>query len=84
MSDELDTAPRPHVRAGSIVWGAIVITVAALALWVAVSGTRREAAIDWMLALTPGTAAVVGVLALGGILLIAGVLAAIRRAQRQR
>ncbi len=84
MSTELDPAPRPHVRAGSLVWGAIVITVAALTLWVAVSDTRREAAIDWMLALTPGTAGIVAALACGGILLIAGVLAAIRHAQRER
>jgi len=84
MSDDLATTPRPHVRAGSITWGLIVIVTASLALWVAVDDGRRDAVIDWMLALTPGTAALVGALALGGILLIGGVLAAIRHAQRDR
>lgn len=81
MSNELD--PRPRVRAGSIAWGLIVITAASLVLWVAYDPARRSAVTDWALSLTPGGVVLVGVLALGGILLLAGVLAAIRRAQRR-
>ena len=92
MSDETTTpttplqtpAPiRPHVRAGSIASGAIVVAVAALVLWVTSEPSRREAVTDWALTLTPGGAALVGVLVLGGFLLLGGVLAAIRRAQRK-
>ena len=77
------TPLRAHVRAGSIAWGLIVISGAAIALWVSGSGARRAALLDWMLELTPGTSVLLGVLVLGGILLLAGVLAVIRRAQRR-
>ena len=75
MSDDTTTTPtttpRPHVRAGSIAWGLIVVTTGALVLWVLSNVDRREAVADWVLALTPGGIAIVGV------------LAAIRRAQRR-
>lgn len=83
MSDDLTTDPRPHVRAGSIAWGLIVIVAASLVLWVAYDPAQREAITDWALSLTAGGLVLVGVLVLGGILLLAGVLAAIRRAQRR-
>ena len=87
MSDNTTTtttpAARPHVRAGSIAWGLIVIAAASLALWVSAVPARRTAVADWVLALTPGDAALVAVLACGAIVLIAGVLAAIRRAQKR-
>ena len=82
-TDALTHDPRPHVRAGSIVWGLIVIASASLVLWVSAVPSRRAAVADWVLGLTPGDAALVAVLACGAIVLIAGVLAAIRRAQRR-
>lgn len=84
MTDDQTTpAPRPHVRAGSIAWGIIVIATASLVLWVVSDTGRRDAAIDWVIGLTPATATLVGVLTIGGILVIAGVLAGIRRLQRR-
>lgn len=85
MSDDqtTPTAARPHVRAGAIAWGLIVITTASLLLWVVSEPARRDAATDWVLALTPGNAALVGVLVIGSILVLAGVLAGIRRLQRR-
>ena len=82
-TDTLTHDPRPHVRAGSIAWGLIVIASASLVLWVSALPSRRAAVADWVLSLTPGDAALVAVLACGAIVLIAGVLAAIRRAQRR-
>ena len=83
MTDDLTTAPRPHVRAGSIAWGLIVIAAASLTLWVAFDPDRRGAVTDWVLSLNAGGFVLVGVLVLGGILLLAGILAAIGRAQRR-
>ncbi|MCU1409766.1 MAG: hypothetical protein JWR04_473 [Rhodoglobus sp.] len=83
MSNDLTADPRPHVRAGSIAWGLIVIVAASAVLWVAYDPARRAAVTDWVLSLTAGGFVLVGVLVLGGILLLAGILAAIRRAQRR-
>lgn len=83
MSDDVTTTARPHVRAGSIAWGLIVIAAASVTLWVTFDADRRGAVTDWATSLTAGGLVLVGVLVLGGILLIAGILAAIRRAQRR-
>jgi len=83
MTTDVTPDPRPHVRAGSIAWGLIVIVSASLVVWVAFDPARREALTDWALSLTAGGLVLVGVLVLGGILLLAGILAAIRHAQRR-
>ncbi|CAN5296323.1 hypothetical protein BH11ACT5_BH11ACT5_26880 [soil metagenome] len=83
MSDDVTTTPRPRVRAGSVAWGLIVIVTASATLWVAFDPDRRRAVTDWATSLTPGGFVLVLVLVLGGILLLAGILAAIRRAQRR-
>ena len=83
MSDDITTTPRPHVRAGSIAWGLIVIAAASVTLWVALEPQRRTAVTDWALSLNAGGLVLIGVLLLGGILLLAGILAAIGRAQRR-
>lgn len=84
MSDETTpTAPAPHVRAGAIVYGLITIAIGSGILWASAEPSRREAVADWVTSLTPQTAAIVGVLALGGILVLAGLLAGIRRLQRR-
>lgn len=83
MTDDVTTTPRPHVRAGAIAWGLIVMVAASLVLWVAYDPARREALTHWALSLSAGGFVLVGVLVLGGILLLSGILAAIRRAQRR-
>ena len=82
MTDDLSPA-RPHVRAGAIAWGLIVIAAASLVLWVAFDPDRRAAVTDWATSLTVGGLVLVGVLVLGGVLLVSGILAAIGRAQRR-
>ena len=81
--DVTPPAPRPHVRAGCIAWGLIVIAVASAALWTSRDAGRRAALADWATSLTAGGLVLVGVLVLGGILLLGGILAAIRHAQRR-
>ena len=83
LADEAAPVARPHVRAGSIAWGLIVITGAALVLWVIAEPARRSAVAEWATTLTPGGVALVAILACGAILLLAGVLTAIRRAQHR-
>ena len=62
MTDDLTTDPRPHVRAGAIAWGLIVIAAASLVLWVALDPDRRAAVTDWATSLTLGGFVLVGVL----------------------
>lgn len=83
MSDDTSTTTRPHVRAGSIAWGLIVIAAASATLWVAFDTARRAALADWATSLTAGGFVLLGVLMLGGVLVLAGILAAIRHAQRR-
>lgn len=81
-----ETTPdeRPRIRAGAIAWGLIVIAAAVGLLTIAIDPNRRDAVITWVMNLTPGNAIVVGVLVLGGFLLLMGLLAGIRKAQRRR
>jgi len=74
--------PRPRIRAGAVVWGLFVIGVASATLYVIADASRRTALFSWATTLTPGGAVLVGVIALGAVLLLLGVLGAISRAQR--
>lgn len=74
--------PRPRVRAAAIVWGLIVMAIGTVIVAVVTDDERRESVARWITGLTPGDGVVVAVLVLGGILVLAGALAAIRGAQR--
>ena len=73
---------RPRIRWGAIVWGLIVCAIAGATLAVTSEGERREGFALWLTRLTPGGIWLIVVLLAGGILLLLGLLAAIRRAQR--
>ena len=76
-------ARKPRVRAGAIAWGLIVIGIAAAVLvTVSSAASRRDFAV-WLGDLTPGSVAIIGVLALGALILLLAGLALIRRAQRR-
>jgi len=76
--------PRPRIRAGAIVWGLFVIGIGVTTLSVVADASRRAALFTWATTLTPGGAVLVGVIAIGAVLLLLGVLGAISRAQRPR
>ena len=73
---------RPRIRWGAIVWGLIVCAIAAATLQVTRVAESREGFTLWLTRLTPGGIWLIVVLVTGGILLLLGLLAAVRRAQR--
>lgn len=73
---------RPRTRWAAIIWGAVLATIAAVALWVTVSPDRRTALADWTVSLSPAAVAAYVVLVLGAIALVAGLVGILRRAQR--
>lgn len=80
----MQAAARPRIRWGAIVWGLIVCVIAATTLQVTRTSESREGFVLWLTRLTPGGIWLIVVLVAGGILLLLGLLAAIRRAQRAR
>lgn len=75
--------PRPRIRFGAITWGLIVCVLAATTFWISTDAGRRDAFGDWITGLTPGTAGLIVMLAVGALLLLWGGLAAIRRSQER-
>jgi hypothetical protein len=76
--------PRPRIRWGAIVWGLIVAMVAVATLAITRTAESREDFALWLTQLGPAGLWLIAVLAAGGILLLLGLLAAIRRAQGPR
>lgn len=72
----------PRVRWGGIVWGAFFSLLAFAGLWIVGSADRREAAGAWLGDLTVPTIVGTSILALGAILLVAGLVGLLRRAQK--
>jgi multisubunit Na+/H+ antiporter MnhG subunit len=73
----------PRTRWAGIVWGAFFATVAALALWILPDESRRTSAVEWASSLDATTGVAMGVLAVGVVLLVAGLSGVLRRAQRR-
>ena len=74
--------PRPRIRWGAITWGLIVTGIAIVVPSVAGSAQGRGSMADFLGDLTFGSASLILVLALGVTVLLLGLLAVIRRAQR--
>jgi hypothetical protein len=75
--------PRPRIRVGAVVWGLIVTAVGAGSLYLYTSPERRQAAVDWVLSLTPFGFLIVGLAALGALIFVIGIVVLIRDAQRR-
>lgn len=76
-------AVTPRVRSGAIAWGAIVVLTAVAVLLVQLNPAAASAYASWQASLTLGTIALLGVVAVGALVLLFAVLSAIRRAQRR-
>ena len=74
---------RPRVRVGAIVWGALVVAFAVAVVAITASPEATDAFSRWQASLTPGAWAVIGVVALGVVVLLIAGTAAIRGAQRR-
>jgi hypothetical protein len=83
MSDDIQHAPKPRVRAGAIAWGLVVMAIAVSVLVTVSSADSRELFADWVGRITPAGFAIGAVLAVGAFILLLAVLAIIRRVQRR-
>lgn len=76
------SVPRPRTRWAGIVWGLVLAAIAAIALSILTDSARLDAAIEWLLTVTPAAAIAYAVLVIGAFALIAGIVGLARRAQR--
>jgi len=77
------TASGPRTRWAAILWGVVLGAIAIGALRVLLSPGGTEAFVDWLVGLTPLTVVAYAILAVGGLLLVAGLAGLARRAQRR-
>jgi hypothetical protein len=75
------TAPR--TRWAAIVWGLFFGALAYAGIWMLSDAGRRTGIVDGVMALTPGIIVAVALLAVGVLVLVAGVAGLIRHAQRR-
>jgi hypothetical protein len=75
--------PRPRIRFAAIAWGVVFASAALILLGTVVDPARRAMAADWLLSLEGGAVGVILVLTVGGLLVLGGVLGAVRRWQRR-
>ncbi len=71
-----------RIRWAGIVWGLFFSALSVAALWIVGSAERRDDVAEWYSQLTGPTVAGVAVLALGALLLVAGLVGLLRRAQK--
>lgn len=82
-TDDPHDTPRPRIRPSAITWGLIAAAVASATLWLVTVPGRREAFVEWLLSLTAGDIALIGVASGGAIALVAGLLSGARSLQRR-
>lgn len=75
-------ALRPRTRWAGVVWGLAFAALAGAGLWLASGEGRVDDVVGWIRSLTVASAIGYGALALGGILLVTGLVGLLRRAQR--
>lgn len=78
------TAAHPRIRTGAVVWGLLVIAVAALALWLQSSPTRVAAALDAAQDAGPLGIGVATLVVTGGAIVLVAGTSLVRRAQIRR
>lgn len=78
------TVVPPRTRWAAIVWGLFLAALAAVALWILADGDRRDAVTVWVAGMGTPTAVAVALLAIGVLLLVAGLAGLLRRTQRRR
>lgn len=73
--------PHPRTRWAGIVWGLAFGAIAAGGIWLSSGLERLEGLSTWLLDLGAGAAVGYGLLAIGGLLLVGGLVGLLRRAQ---
>lgn len=73
----------PRIRWAGIVWGLVFVGTGWFALWTLLAEDRRAAFSNWILTMGDGGWAIVGAFAIGGLLVVLGLIAGLRAATRQ-
>lgn len=73
----------PRVRWAGIIWGLVFAAAGGFALWTLVAPERRAAFSNWVLTLDNGGWAVAAAFALGGLLLLLGLIQGLKAASRR-
>jgi len=73
----------PRTRWAAVVWGLFLGALAFAGIWMLHDRDRRDGIVDGVMALTPGTLIAVGLLAVGVLILVAGIGGLARRVQRR-
>lgn len=77
-----DATASPRTRWAGIVWGLVLAAIAGAGIWLASGDGRLDDLAAWVRDLSAAAAVGYGVLAVGLLLLVAGVVGLLRRAQR--
>lgn len=78
-----DTQPRPRTRWAGVVWGLVLAALAAAGLWVAATPRAVEEIGTWAQRVEPATLIAYGLLAVGGLILVTGLVGLARRTQKR-
>ncbi|MDR2998423.1 MAG: hypothetical protein LBU78_09915 [Microbacterium sp.] len=73
----------PRTRWAAIVWGLFFAGLAFAGIWMLSDSQRRDGVTDWLAGLAPATIVAVSLLAVGVLVLIAGLAGLLRRLQRR-
>src|SRR5215207_4301310 len=76
--------PRPTVRWGALVWSLLFGALAGTALWLMLDPDRIDATGAWLATLSPLTAALYALVALGVVLALFGIVGLIRRGEHSK
>lgn len=74
--------PAPRIRWAAVVWGVVLAALAATAVWVVTDSARRDDVAEWLLSLSVAAGIAYAILAVGALVLIAGLVGIARRLQR--
>lgn len=76
-------SPAPRTRWAAIVWGLFFAGLAFAGIWLLSDAQRRDGVTDWLAGLAPATIVAVSLLAVGVLVLVAGLAGLLRRMQRR-
>lgn len=80
---EPERMPRPRIRYGALVWGLIVTVVSAITLIVATDPEKSREFITWIDGLSEPAIGLIALIALGGLILLLGLVSLLRQTQRR-
>ncbi|WP_033210279.1 hypothetical protein [Gryllotalpicola ginsengisoli] len=72
--------PSPRIRWAGIVWGLVFVAAGWATIWTLLDPERRSSFSEWVVGLSDGGWIIAAAVALGGLLLVTGLIAGLRAA----